>query len=130
MKFLTFKFWFSLYPGPLVPLSFYFFISIFSIFILIAIIIKFKTKTNEKFIEKIYNETFTCFLTIGILGNILVFFNYQKVLFLSSRFWYILLFLTFIFWIIYIIKLILKIKPLQQKKIKKQEFEKYLPKSK
>lgn len=70
------------------------------------------------------------FLAAGLTGFLFLFFGYERAVFLSSRFWYIVWLLGFGLWLFFIVK---KIKKLPEKEAglrKQAQFEKYLPKKK
>lgn len=91
MKFLTTKYWFGLNPGSLIPWAqkglLFFSIILFGF----AIFAKYFEANNISKIPKVVlRRLFSFFITNGIIGLVLLFFTYEHVTFLSSRFWFIL----------------------------------------
>lgn len=129
---LTLSFWFKLAPDPLLPVFQWFFLIFFGFLILAGIVVsQIYKKKKENFILRFSAKYLkNWFLASGLTGFLLFFFSYERAVFLSARFWYVIWFLSFGAWLFFVIK---KIKKLPQRAAdlkKKAEFDKYLPKKK
>jgi len=77
---------------------------------------------------KMQTRVFNIFFYIGLTGLILIFFRWQAISYLGSRFFLALLLLVFIIWGLYIIYFRLIILPKEMANFQTQKsFEKYLP---
>ncbi len=90
-------------PAPGSEFKFYtHLLIIFGIMIVLAIavfIFVTKFKKNNPIQIKLGRKIYYCFLVCGSIGYILLFFRYQNVRFLSSRFLLLILFSIFIIWL-------------------------------
>jgi hypothetical protein len=78
--------------------------------------------------QEMQTRIFNLFFYLGITGLMLIFFRWQGVAYLGSRFFLLLLLIVFIIWGIFIINFRLRIFPKELiKYFAKQKFEKYLP---
>lgn len=127
MNLLTLKFWFSFSPGPLLP-NFHAILVGF-IILLIAYIflanILFKKKKGLHI--EIINRITTFAWVNAFLGFVFVFFNYELVPFLSSRFWYLVWAISMLTWMFNILKHVKKIPERKKKMEKHKEYNKYIP---
>lgn len=125
---LTLKLWFGMRPGALMPHYQNYFIILIALLAILTIIsgfIKIRNKNNpyNKFWAGIY-----CFLfTNTAISLVLLFFTYEAIPLLSSRFWFLLWAIEMLIWLFFLIKK-LKIIPEKQKQLKKEkEYKKYIP---
>ncbi len=129
---LTLNFWFKLTGDPLLPVSYYGFVIFFGLLVLASVgcaVIYKKEKSNYllRFGAKYLKNWF---LAAGLTGFLFLFFGYERAVFLSSRFWYLVWLLSFGLWLFFILKKIKKL-PEKETTLRKQaQFEKYLPKKK
>ncbi len=85
-------------------------------------------KTKDGLKVKGWRRLFHLFLTISILGFIYLFFAWQGVSLLASRFWLVILGLTALVWFGFIAKYLFWEAPKLRKNIEeKRKFEKYIP---
>ena len=129
---LTLSFWFKMTPDPLLPFFQMAFLIFFGALIAAGIIAgQIYKKKKDSFVLRFTAKYLKSWLfTAGSTGALLLFFSYERAIFLSARFWYIIWLLSLGIWLFFIIK---KIKVLPQKEgalRKKAQFEKYLPKKK
>lgn len=127
-NFLTLNFWFSLRPGVFIGWS----LKIILGFILLLIILALAAGVGKKRWAKslyagLWRGLYYFFLTNAVIGLILVFFNYEMVPFLSSRFWYLLWAAGLAVWLFFIGKAVVKIPQKKARLEKEKEFKKYLP---
>ena len=123
---LTWRFWFNLRPEPLLPIFFNLFLGFLILLLLISIITG--IKKNQKSLYKIFWKKFYNFsVSILVIGSLLLFFNYERAIFLSSRFWLLIWLIIMLLWLIPIIKQLKLIPEKQKKLLEEQEFKKYLP---
>ncbi|MFA5133240.1 MAG: hypothetical protein WC459_00305 [Patescibacteria group bacterium] len=128
----TLGFWFKMVPDQLLPPFQWAFLVFFGLLILAGILAdQVHKRRKDNFVLRFGAKYIkNWFLTAGIIGCLLLFFGYERAVFLSSRFWYLVWFISFGLWLYFVIK---KIKSLPQKEEdlkKKAQFEKYLPKKK
>ncbi len=125
---LNLKMWFSMNPGSLLPVFHYALIIIVILFLLALIFFKFKYKENKKNLySKIYLSLFNFSLTGVIIGSLILFFTYERVPFLSARFWFIVWFSVHAVWGWFIYKKLKKIPEIKQEIKKRKEYKKYIP---
>lgn len=129
MILLSLSYWFNMNPGPIHPpiqkaLIFFIFLWFISIFIFQ----KFKKNKYKDFPRAFWKSIHSYSIKNTILGFMLIFFAYERVTFLSARFWFLL-------WLVYIIwypihrhKQIAIGKEKRNETEKDKEFKKYLPK--
>ena len=87
-----------------------------------------KVEVNKK---KLLQWIGQLMITMGFIGGILIFFSYENVRFLGSKFWYLLWVLSFIGWTIGIEIVRRKMKKAESLITRKDDsFLKYLPKKK
>lgn len=128
-KFFNFKYLFAVDPGPLSSIFLKFLIIIFSIFLFLSLIFRFLIyfKKKDLILINFFKKLNYFFLTLAILGFILLFFRQEGIPFLSRRFWLLILLISSLFWLFFIFRFVFKI-PQEKKKLKEKEiFEKYLP---
>ncbi|MFH1662297.1 MAG: hypothetical protein ABIA02_04335 [Candidatus Falkowbacteria bacterium] len=125
---LSLDFWFNVRPGSLAPIYQRSFI-IFIVILIIAFIALNFIKSRNK--DNLYNCFWSslsnfCLANI-IIGLFLLFFTYELVPLLSSRFWFLLWGFGMIVWLIFIFRKLKSI-PEKRKKIENQrEYKKYIP---
>lgn len=116
------------------PISDYLYLlGIFLLFILLSFVFSFLYGRKKKKIPiwgKMQKRIFNLFFTTGIVGLILIFFRWQQIAYLGSRFFMLILWLIFIVWGIAILCYrYLTLSKEIQKYYEKKNFEKYLPTS-
>jgi len=125
---LSLKFWFNTRPGALTPIyhsSFIIFIALLVVLFIVLIFIKSRNKNN--LYKNFWNSLSSFLLTNTGIGLLLLFFEYEAIPLLSSRFWFLLWGLSMITWLTFILKK-LKFIPEKRKKIEEQrQFKKYIP---
>ena len=129
---LSLSFWFKLAPDPLLPAFYYGFVIFFGLLIFASVACGgiYKQQKENYLLRFGAKYLKNWFLAAGAFGYLLIFFGYERAVFLSSRFWYIVWFLSFGLWLFFIIRKIKKL-PSKQKEMRRQEqFERYLPKKK
>jgi len=125
---LTWRFWFDLRPGILTPVPqkiFLIFVITLIFFTIIFGVVK-KIKSKGLY-SKQWKGLHSFSLINSVIGLLLMFFNYEAVPFLTSRFWYLLWFIGLIVWLFYIIKAAAGIPEKKQQLEKEKEFKKYIP---
>lgn len=123
---LTWKFWFNLRPEPLLPLFQKLYLVLLGLLLVLAIISYFKQKQKslyKRFWKLAYYFNFSNLL----IGSIFFFFNYERAVFLSARFWLALWILTMFIWLYFLIKRYRLIPENKKKLIEKNEYLKYIP---
>lgn len=107
---------------------------IFGFFVILALIFWFWYGRKSKsfpLLVKMQGRMFNIFFYCGIIGLILVFFRWQQIPYLASRFFILLLILIFLVWLGLILYWrFYKLSQEITKYCQKEQFEKYLPKNK
>ena len=130
MNLLSLKFWFALDPAPLRAISFNIFLVVFLVLAVVGILGRVIAARNKKnyFIRTILLKLGRPFISTGIVGLMLLFFEYERILFLSSRFWYALLLVWFLYSFSRFLNHVMKKLPFEIKELeKKSKVSKYLP---
>lgn len=101
----------------------------FGLFIVFGIVSKIMAaKTKDGLKAKSWRRLFHLGLTMGILGFVYIFFAWQSVVLLASRFWLIIMLLVIIVWLGFIGKYMFLAAPKLRAKINKERnFDKYIP---
>ncbi len=126
-KLFYLKFWFNAYPGAMSKPFLLFFIVMTIVFSLLAIVSYFFNKKRSIY-QKTWNSFFQlCFFSV-VYNIFWIFFVWQTIPVLSSRFWFAIWLLIIIIWFVFIFRQIF-IKIPQRKKIleQKNKIKKYLP---
>jgi len=120
--------WLGLYPGPLTPLWQNVLLAITIIFLASIIVLwRFYKKNKRTLYAKLWLSGYNFALTGTIISALLLFFTYESVPFLSSRFWFALWFLGQGFWAYWILKRLKQIPKIKEQIAIKKEFNKYVP---
>ena len=121
---------FNLRPAPLAGLGLKILVSGYGALIVLALVTGSVAKRRvadvsyNKGIKKIRN----IFWTVGILGLVYTFFAYEGAVFLSARFWVVVLLAIMLVWFIFPLKYLLREIPVMKAEAqRKREVEKYLP---
>lgn len=125
---LTFKFWLDLRPEGLTPVFQKFFIIFVALlFVLTLIFAYIKSKQKKNLYSQFWRSLYYFNLTNVIIGAFLLFFNYEIVPFLSSRFWFLLWAMLIIVWLFFLYKILVGIPRKKAQLEKEKEFKKYIP---
>jgi len=125
---LSFKFWLNLRPEPLTP----FFEKILIAFIILSLVIFisahfFKKKDKKLFYAKFLDSMASLCLANFFIGLLLLFFTYEMIPFLSSRFWFLFWATGLLIWLYFIIKKIVALPKISKQIKEEREFKKYIP---
>lgn len=122
------KFWFDLRPDALSLLSQKIFLVLIVVLIFSVIVFGYiKSLKKKNLYTKIFDKLYYFSLVNGVIGLLLMFFNYEMVPFLTARFWYLLWFIILVVWLFFIIKSVIKIPQKQQQIEKEKKFNQYIP---
>lgn len=128
---LNLKFWFNLRAVPLTPFFNKALIGFTILSLVMFIAIKLLNKRNKNVLyTKIFQALINFSLTNLFVGVFLMFFNYEMVPFLSSRFWFLLWAIGILVWLYFIIKKLLVIPRIGKQIEENKEFKKYIPQRK
>jgi len=123
---LTWRFWFTLRPETLTPLSQKLFIG-FLIILAVAAFLIALVKRKSSIYRGSFKQLYNFCLSNAFIGLLLLFFNYELVPFFSARFWLAIWMVVMIVWFGFIIKKLKNI-PLQKKQREQEkELKKYIP---
>jgi hypothetical protein len=124
---LSLKFWFNLRPGALLPV----YQKAFIIFILSLVIFyffsRFFTGRKKGLYTFLWRRLQSFSLANAIIGLVLLFFSYELIPFLSSRFWFLLWAIIMLVWLVFVGKSLLAIPDKKKKFEEEKEYKKYIP---
>lgn len=124
----TFKMWFNLHPGSLLPVFQNILIGLLIVFLIATgVTWFFYSKKKKTLYAKIWSSFYAFSLTGTIIGAFLLFFTYEGVPFLSARFWFIIWFLVQAVWLYFIIKKLRKLPEIRKEIKDRKEYNKYIP---
>lgn len=123
---LTWQYWFSVNPAPLISLGLIILAGLVALMLLSAIVfflLKRKASLYRGIIKRLYNFSAANF----IIGLIILFFNYENIPFFSARFWIGLWLISLATWLYFILIKIKSIPAKKQALAVELEKKKYLP---
>ncbi|MFZ5364506.1 MAG: hypothetical protein ACOZAG_03425 [Patescibacteria group bacterium] len=128
-RLLDLHFWFALRPTAPSKQTTIILAAGFGVFLATAIVLGFlaKTKKQNPPLAKLFRKLKKMFSTMGVVGFVLLFFSYEQIYLLGSRFWFLLWFIGLVVWIVFIS--LYAIKKMQKEKDdleRKQKYLKYL----
>lgn len=123
---LTIDYWFNLAPETFVPLAQKLFIA-FVIILAAAALAVAIAKSRSSLYRGFFKRLYAFCLTNSLIGLLLLFFNYERVPFLSARFWMGLWLLMMIGWMIPLIKGLTAIPQKKKEREQEKEMKKYIP---
>ena len=120
---------FSLRPQAMTPRAVIILAVIFGLLIILALIDWFLIKKTKDALKiKGYRRLMHLKITMAILGFVYLFFAWQGVALLGSRFWLLIWLIVNLVWLFYIGQYLFKTVPKLRRDIdKKRKFEQYLP---
>jgi hypothetical protein len=127
-KFISFSYWFAVFPGNISSLLNKLLAGTEIILILAAIFLFFfKKRAPKNIYRRIWRRLFNFFLANSIIGVFIWFFMYEAMPLLSSRFWLLAWIAGDLAWAVFIIREAVKL-PEKQKEFEAELlFKKYLP---
>ena len=125
---LSLEFWLNFKPGALAPTNQKIFIAFVVSLIILTITFGFIQIRNKKNLyARFWRSLYYFCLTNAIIGLVLLFFTYELVPFLSARFLFLLWGAGIIVWLVFIVRILIKIPGRKKELEKKKEFKKYVP---
>ncbi len=127
MNLLSFKFWFTMRPPMLLPIylkALIFFIVVLGISIFVF---SFLTKRKKSIYNRILRKLSNFCLGNVVIGLIILFFSYEMVPLLSSRFWFLIWGIEMAVWLFFIFRITREIPKKKEEMEKDKEFKKYIP---
>ncbi len=125
---LSLKFWFNLRPEALTPIHQKIFIFLVVGLIILTIVFGFiQIRNKNNLYARFWRSLYYFCLTNAIIGLALLFFTYELVPFLSTRFLFLLWGAGIITWIVFIVRILIKIPGRKRELEKEKEFRKYVP---
>jgi hypothetical protein len=121
------SYWLNLRPNSFEPTAQRYFIIIVVLLLILTIVFSILKSKNRSFYNKIWRKLNTFFLTNFVIGLLFLFFYYEMIPFLSSRFWLILWTIGDLVWLFFIIKILVEIPKIREAIAKEKEFKKYIP---
>jgi len=125
---LSLKFWLAMRPGTLLPI----YNKIFIIFIIFLIVLSLlcvflKNKRKKSIYNKIWRSLSSFSLVNAFTGLILLFFTYEMVPLLSSRFWFIIWGAGAAVWLFFIARAAREIPKRKKQLEEEKQFKQYIP---
>lgn len=128
-RLLDLNFWFTLHPSALTERTTIIAAIIFAVFLTLAIVLRVlvKTKKQNPPLVKFLRKLSKMLSTMALLGFVFLFFSYEQIYFLGSRFWFLAWSAGLIVWAIFIALYVARKMPKEKEELeKKQKFLKYL----
>ncbi|MFA6533580.1 MAG: hypothetical protein WCT37_00230 [Patescibacteria group bacterium] len=132
-KLLSLGFWFTVQPGPFLAAAAQFLLVLFGLCLVAAVVFFLisRAKKHDRVIWRLFKKLQSYFTTLGLIGFLILFFFYQQIPYLSSRFWLIVWLLIVLVWAGFIGKFgFIEVPRLRVERAEKEKIEKYLPKKK
>ena len=127
MNFFTLNYWFNMRPNNFLPVANKIIVGFLAFLVILFFIFSLlKSRKNNVYV-KIWQKLYNFCITNFFIGIILLFFCYELVPLLSSRFWFLIWGIGMIFWLYTIYKSLKEIPKLKEKRAKEQEYKKYIP---
>ena len=127
MNLLSYRFWLNMRPDALTPFFNYFFIALILFFLAASAAAWMMKKLKKNIYTRLWEKLFTLFSVNLFLGLLMMFFNYERIPFLSARFWFLIWGVGILVWAIYILKYFKTIPEKIRINEEKKEFTKYIP---
>jgi hypothetical protein len=120
--------WFTLNPGPLQPVFQNILVAVIVLlFVGILVSTYFHKRYKKTLYAKLWLSGYNFCLTGTIIGALLLFFTYERVNFLSARFWFLIWFLLQAAWAWFLYKKLKRLPVIKKEITARKEFEKYIP---
>lgn len=129
-RLLDLNFWFSLRPAAPSDKTTIILAVCFAIFLAAGIVCGFliKSKKQNPPLAKLFRKLKKMLQTMAVVGFILLFFSYEQIYFMGSRFWFLAWFIGLVVWAVFIALYALRKMPAEKSELeKKQKYLKYLP---
>jgi O-antigen/teichoic acid export membrane protein len=127
MNLLTLNFWFNSRPAALIPFFYYLLVVAILIFIVAAFFLWIIKNRQKSSYNRLWSKIIAFSATHSFIGLLLLFFNYERIPFLSARFWFIVWGAGILAWAAYIYKYFKTIPEKRKIAQEKREFNKYIP---
>jgi len=128
-RLLDLNFWFALRPAAPSERTTIILAISFAVFLALGIVcgILAKSKKQNPPLVKLFRKLKKMFGTMAVIGFIILFFSYEQIYFMGSRFWFLAWFIGFVVWVVFIALYALKKMPKEKDELeKKQKYLKYL----
>lgn len=126
MNLLTFKFWFDSRPDDLTEMSRMTLFVLTGLLAACGIVLRVIAKKNPSLKSVFKSLASFCFVN-GFISLVFIFMAYELVPILSSRFWFIIWWLSMALWLFLIFRSYKKIQGLRVNSEKDQEIKRYIP---
>ncbi|MFH1047434.1 MAG: hypothetical protein V1738_03980 [Patescibacteria group bacterium] len=128
---LDYRYWINPRPIPLGPTLVDSIVAFFGWFLLASIVLYFVSRhvrKNDRLMEDVVRRFARLMLLTAFLGYLFLFFAYEQIPLLGMRFWFLLLFFVFSFWLVRAIVFAVRDYPeIRQHEADRLRFKKYLP---
>ncbi len=124
---LSLKFWLASRPGALLPVYHNALIAFIVFLTIAALVFSFLGRTKGGAYNKIWRGLSGFSLSNIIIGLLLLFFTYEMIPVLSSRFWFIVWGAEMAIWLFFIARAAQEIPKRKKRAEEEKQFKKYLP---
>jgi amino acid transporter len=114
-------------PGALLPVYHKTLIALIIVFAVLFFVFLFLTKKKEDIYNKVWRSLKSFSLSNAVISILILFFTYEMVPLLSSRFWFLVWGIEIAAWIYFIIKSAREIPKRREYLEREKEFKKYIP---
>lgn len=124
---LTIKFWLNMRPGALLPVYHKTLIALIIIFAILFFVFSFLTKKKGDIYNKVWRSLKSFSLSNAIISVLILFFTYEMVPLLSSRFWFLVWGIEILVWLFFMAQTAREIPKRREALDREKEFKKYIP---
>jgi hypothetical protein len=121
------NFWFNVSPGAFAGLTLKIILGVVLLLIVAAVALRIYKAKRRGIYGSLLARLSTFFSVFAIFILIFLFFNYEIIPILSSRFWYPLIVVIMGVWLVFILRSLKDIKLKKEETEKQKEIKKYLP---
>lgn len=128
-KLLDLNFWFALRPNAPTERTVLAAVAVFAAFLVLAFVLRIlaRVKKQNLLLVKLLKKISKLFSTMALVGFVLLFFSYEQIYLLGSRFWFLLWFAGIVVWVVFIALYAVRKMPKEKNDMeKKKKFLKYL----
>lgn len=128
-RLLDLNFWFALRPNAPTGRMVLAAVAVFAVFLVLAFVLKIvaRIKKQNPLLVKLLKKISKMFSTMALVGFVILFFSYEQIFLLGSRFWFLLWSAGLVAWIVVIVLYAVRKMPKEKNDMeKKNKFLKYL----
>lgn len=124
-QFLNWNFWFSLRPGESTIISV---LVVLLILMVVATAVFYVLRRRDRSVNRLlWIKLNSFFMANAIIALFKLFFDFEMLVFLSARFWFLVWGAEMLVWAYFIVSFAMKLPAMKAEQVKKQEYNKYIP---